>query len=99
MGASFRNKGQIIELAGCDKLTIAPKLLKALKESKEPVAEKLNDEAASKMEFEKISIDEKKFRYMLNEDAMGTEKLAEGIRKFGVAAQSLEAILKEKLGL
>lgn len=97
MGASFRNKGQIIELAGCDKLTIGPKFLKQLKESKEPVTEKLNAEAAAKMEFEKVSLDEKKFRYMLNEDAMATEKLAEGIRKFAAAAATLEGNLKTML--
>jgi len=97
MGASFRNKGQIIELAGCDKLTIGPKYLKQMKESKEPVTEKLNAENAAKQEFEKISLDEKKFRYMMNEDAMATEKLAEGIRKFGVAAATLEDIIRKEL--
>uniref|UniRef100_A0A7S3YYI6 Transaldolase n=1 Tax=Lotharella globosa TaxID=91324 RepID=A0A7S3YYI6_9EUKA len=99
MGASFRNKGQIVELAGCDKLTIAPKLLKKLKESKEPIVPKLVPESAAKEQFEKLSIDEKQFRYMLNEDPMGTEKLSEGIRKFGAAAATLESILKEKLGI
>ena len=97
MGASFRNKGQIVELAGCDKLTIGPKFLKQLSDSKDEVALKLNPEAAAKMEFEKVAIDEKKFRFMLNEDAMGTEKLAEGIRKFGVAAAALEEIIKAQL--
>eukprot|EP00467_Chlorarachnion_reptans_P023711 CAMPEP_0114516244 /NCGR_PEP_ID=MMETSP0109-20121206/17224_1 /TAXON_ID=29199 /ORGANISM="Chlorarachnion reptans, Strain CCCM449" /LENGTH=323 /DNA_ID=CAMNT_0001696619 /DNA_START=49 /DNA_END=1020 /DNA_ORIENTATION=+ len=97
MGASFRNKGQIIELAGCDKLTIGPKFLKQMKESKETVVQKLNPETAQKCDFDKITIDEKKFRFMLNEDAMGTEKLAEGIRKFGVAATTLEDIIKKKL--
>mmetsp|Transcript_24258 Transcript_24258/g.36384 ORF Transcript_24258/g.36384 Transcript_24258/m.36384 type:complete len:322 (-) Transcript_24258:50-1015(-) len=97
MGASFRNKGQITELAGCDKLTIAPKFLKALSESKEPITKKLDAEAATKMEMKKLSLDEKTFRFMLNEDAMATEKLAEGIRKFGVAAGTLEDILKPLL--
>eukprot|EP00466_Bigelowiella_natans_P001001 jgi/Bigna1/48813/estExt_Genewise1.C_320058 len=97
MGASFRNKGQIIELAGCDKLTIGPKFLKQMKESKESVTEKLNAANAKEAEFEKISLDEKKFRYMMNEDAMATEKLAEGIRKFGVAAATLEDIIRKEL--
>lgn len=68
-----------------------------MKESKEPVVEKLNTEAAQKCEFEKIAMDEKKFRFMLNEDAMATEKLAEGIRKFGQAAATLEGIIREQL--
>eukprot|EP00471_Norrisiella_sphaerica_P000516 CAMPEP_0184478834 /NCGR_PEP_ID=MMETSP0113_2-20130426/743_1 /TAXON_ID=91329 /ORGANISM="Norrisiella sphaerica, Strain BC52" /LENGTH=323 /DNA_ID=CAMNT_0026856745 /DNA_START=78 /DNA_END=1049 /DNA_ORIENTATION=- len=97
MGASFRNKGQIIELAGCDKLTIGPKFLKQMKECTDPVVEKLNAESAQKMEFEKISLDEKQFRFMMNEDAMATEKLAEGIRKFAVAAKDMEAIIRDQL--
>eukprot|EP00954_Amorphochlora_amoebiformis_P026486 1379523-Amorphochlora_amoeboformis.AAC.2 len=95
MGASFRNKGQITELAGCDKLTIAPKFLQALQDSTEPIVCKLDAKKAEGLQSEKMSLDEKTFRFMLNNDAMATEKLAEGIRKFGGAAASLEDILKK----
>jgi len=82
MGASFRNTSQITELAGCDLLTISPELLKKLSESDAPVPRKLSVETAKADPIQKISMDEKTFRLMLNEDAMGTEKLAEGIRLF-----------------
>lgn len=82
MGASFRNIGEITELAGCDLLTISPSLLKELEETKGLLNPKLNNEIAKQSDVEKISIDEKTFRWMLNEDAMATEKLAEGIRNF-----------------
>ena len=82
MGASFRNVGEIVELAGCDALTISPALLKEL-ENTEAVLEKKLDAANSKsLDIKQIQLDEKTFRWMLNEDAMATEKLAEGIRKF-----------------
>ena len=97
MYGSARLSLSAVDFAGCDKLTIGPKFLKQLSDSKDEVALKLNPEAAAKMEFEKVAIDEKKFRFMLNEDAMGTEKLAEGIRKFGVAAAALEEIIKAQL--
>src|SRR5437660_1508801 len=79
MGASFRNKGEILELAGCDLLTISPQLLKELKESTEPVERKLEPAAASGSKLEKLLLDERKFRWLFNENAMATEKLAEGI--------------------
>ena len=82
MGASFRNTGEICELAGCDLLTISPALLKELEQAEGTLEKKLDTEAAVKMDIEKISPDEKTFRWMMNEDAMATEKLAEGIRNF-----------------
>ena len=99
MGASFRNAGQIKALAGCDLLTIAPKLLEELKQSEDSVELKLNAEQAKASDLEKISLDEKSYRYMHNEDAMAVEKLAEGIRKFAVDSVKLEAMLSEKLGI
>ncbi len=82
MGASFRNTSQILELAGCDLLTISPELLQKLSESDAPVERKLIADAAPAATLEKLTLDEKTFRYMLNDDAMATEKLAEGIRAF-----------------
>ena len=82
MGASFRNTGEICELAGCDLLTISPALLKELEQAEGTLEKKLDTEAAVKMDIEKISPDEKTFRWLMNEDAMATEKLAEGIRNF-----------------
>ena len=93
MGASFRNTGQIRELAGCDLLTIAPELLKELQESTQPIVKKLDAAEAAKANIEKIAMDEKTFRWMLNEDAMATDKLAEGIRKFAADIVSLEQII------
>jgi transaldolase len=93
MGASFRNTGQIRELAGCDLLTIAPELLKELQESNEPIVKKLDAAEAAKANIEKIAMDEKTFRWMLNEDAMATDKLSEGIRKFAADIVSLEQII------
>lgn len=82
MGASFRNIGEICELAGCDLLTIAPKLLSELENTNEKLTKKLDADEAAQMDIEKITVDEKTFRWMMNEDAMATEKLAEGIRNF-----------------
>jgi transaldolase len=93
MGASFRNTSQITELAGCDLLTISPELLQKLAESDAPVARKLSPEAAQSADLKKITLDEKAFRFMLNEDAMGTEKLAEGIRLFCADALKLEKLV------
>lgn len=93
MGASFRNTGQIRELAGCDLLTIAPDLLQELKDSSDPVTRKLDASAAAAADVEKIAMDEKTFRWMLNEDAMATDKLAEGIRKFAADIVQLEQII------
>ncbi|UVW27845.1 transaldolase [Massilia sp. H6] len=92
MGASFRNTSQIQELAGCDLLTISPDLLQKLADSDAPLERKLVAEAQAGLE--KITMDEKTFRFMLNEDAMGTEKLAEGIRAF--VADSIK--LKQMIG-
>lgn len=93
MGASFRNKEEILELAGCDLLTIAPQLLEELSKAEGNVPRKLDFEISKKSDVQKISMDEKTFRLMLNEDAMATEKLAEGIRGFAKAARDLEAKL------
>lgn len=82
MGASFRNMGEICELAGCDLLTISPSLLKELEQTEGELVKKLDDKEAAKMNLQKITLDEKTFRWMMNEDAMATEKLAEGIRNF-----------------
>jgi transaldolase len=93
MGASFRNTLQITELAGCDLLTISPDLLQKLSENDTPIVRKLSAEAAQAAELEKLTLDEKTFRYLLNEDAMGTEKLAEGIRLFCADAIKLEKMI------
>ncbi len=97
MGASFRNTGQILELAGCDCLTISPELMKELSESCQPVERKLSPEKAKAANVEKLELDEKKFRWLLNENAMATEKLAEGIRKFAVDVVKLEKLVAGKL--
>ncbi len=93
MGASFRNKGEIVELAGCDLLTIAPLLLKELENSNETIALKLNADVSSSLEIKQIHVDEKLFRWMMNEDAMATEKLADGIRRFAADLIKLEQFL------
>jgi transaldolase len=82
MGASFRNLGEITELAGCDLLTISPELLSELQKTDGTLTRKLSAETARAQKIEKIQLDEKTFRWMLNEDAMATEKLADGIRRF-----------------
>ncbi|MDQ1924135.1 transaldolase [Massilia pseudoviolaceinigra] len=92
MGASFRNTSQILELAGCDLLTISPELLQKLADSNEPVERKLSP-TASAVSIEKVAIDEKTFRFMMNEDAMATEKLAEGIRAFCADSGKLKQII------
>ncbi|HZW13106.1 MAG TPA: transaldolase [Noviherbaspirillum sp.] len=94
MGASFRNTSQIVELAGCDLLTISPELLQKLSESDAPVSRKLSAESAQSSDLQKLTLDEKAFRLMLNEDAMGTEKLAEGIRLFCADAVKLEKMVE-----
>ncbi len=96
MGASFRNKGEILELAGCDLLTIAPSLLKELAESTEPVAKKLDAQKVASLEIERVSFDEKSFRWSHNEDQMATEKLSDGIRLFAADAIKLEALIQKK---
>lgn len=89
MGASFRSKEQILELAGCDLLTISPTLMEELKNSNSSVAKKLDSEKARTLDIERQEMDEDNFRWSLNEDAMATEKLAEGIRKFNKDALKL----------
>lgn len=98
MGASFRNKGQITELAGCDLLTISPGLLEELQNANEPLERKLDPANSAASDLEKISLDEKAFRFDFNEDAMATEKTAEGIRKFAVDMVKLENKVAEALG-
>lgn len=93
MGASFRNKEEILELAGCDLLTIAPQLLEELSKAEGDLPRKLDPEIAKKSNVQKVTLDEKAYRLMLNEDAMATEKLSEGIRGFAKAAMQLEAKL------
>ncbi len=97
MGASFRNVGEILELAGCDLLTISPTLLEEMQKTPGAVSRKLVPEAAAASSIEKIHLDEKAFRWMHNEDAMATEKLAEGIRLFAVDTVKLEKWLAPKL--
>lgn len=95
MGASFRNKDEILELAGCDLLTIAPSLLQELQQSDAPVPRKLDP--AKKSSIEKLTLDEKSFRYLLNEDAMATEKLSEGIRNFVKDIVKLEKMIASRV--
>jgi transaldolase len=92
MGASFRNTSQILELAGCDLLTIAPDLLQKLADSDAPLERKLAHDANA--DIQRIAMDEKSFRFMLNEDAMGTEKLAEGIRAFVADSNKLKQMIE-----
>jgi transaldolase len=96
MGASFRNIGEIIELAGCDLLTIAPALIEELKNTEGPLPRKLEASAAADVDIKKVTLDEKTFRWMLNEDAMATEKLAEGIRRFAADLNTLADYLKSE---
>jgi transaldolase len=97
MGASFRNVGEIQELAGCDLLTISPQLLGELQKSTAPLPRKLSPEIARDSKIEKISLDEKNFRWLLNENAMATEKTSEGIRLFNADAQKLAQFIAAKL--
>jgi transaldolase len=98
MGASFRNVGQILELAGCDCLTISPELMEELSKSNEPVERKLTPEKAKSAQVEKLELDEKKFRWMLNDNAMAYEKTGEGIRKFAADVVKLEKFVANRLG-
>ncbi|HTD03262.1 transaldolase [Undibacterium sp.] len=93
MGASFRNTSQILELAGCDLLTISPDLLQKLADSTSSITPKLSKEAARASDMQKIAVDEKSFRFQLNEDAMATEKLSEGIRAFCADTVKLEQMI------
>ena len=98
MGASFRNKGEITELCGCDLLTISPGLLGELAASTDPITPKLNAEHAKSLKIERIGSDEKTFRWLFNEDAMATEKTAEGIRNFAKDIVKLETLVSGLLG-
>jgi len=98
MGASFRNKGEITELAGCDLLTISPALLGELQASTDPLPRKLDASASAGMDIARRSYDEKSFRFDLNEDAMSTEKTAEGIRKFSADIVKLEKLVAAAIG-
>jgi transaldolase len=95
MGASFRNVGQILGLAGCDLLTISPELLEQLRASDAPVPRRLDATGAAGAAIERVRFDEKAFRLELNEDAMSTEKLAEGIRQFVADARRLDALVAQ----
>ncbi len=97
MGASFRNIDEIRELAGCDLLTISPQLLAELQASNEPIACKLTPELAANAPIQKLHMDEKTFRWMLNEDAMASDKLSEGIRVFAADINKLEAMIEAQL--
>jgi len=94
MGASFRNTGEIKELVGCDLLTIGPKFLEEMQNDFSSIDVKLNERMAKNSPIEKMEITEPSFRFLLNEDAMATEKLAEGIRKFSADVRTLEELLK-----
>ena len=95
MGASFRNVGQILALAGCDLLTISTELLAQLQSSTAPVARALDAERAKAMALPDAHFDEPAFRYALNDDAMASDKLAEGIRLFAADAVKLERLIEE----
>ena len=98
MGASFRTKEQVMALCGSDLLTISPKLLGELSDNEIEVPKKLDADAAAKLDIEKIEMDQSTFRWMLNEDAMATEKLAQGIRGFAADLDKLRVFLAEKIG-
>jgi len=98
MGASFRNTGQILELAGCDLLTIGTDLLEDLQNASGTVEKKLDASVAANADIERLELDENTFRFLLNEDAMATEKTAEGIRKFAADMVKMEDLVKAKMG-
>ncbi|HEY2711019.1 MAG TPA: transaldolase [Chthoniobacterales bacterium] len=97
MGASFRNTSQIVELAGCDCLTISPELMEELANSTEPIERKLDPQKAKSAQVEELKLDEKTFRWMLNDNAMAYEKTGEGIRKFAADVVKLEKLVATKL--
>jgi transaldolase len=97
MGASFRNTSQIIELAGCDLLTIGTNLLEELQKTEGTVERKLRPDLAADAKIDRLSLDEKTFRFLLNEDAMATEKTAEGIRAFSADIVKMEALIAAKI--
>ena len=95
MGASFRTPGQVLELAGCDLLTISPDLLQKLQDSTDKVERKLSPEMGKSENIERVPVDESSFRFLVNDEAMATEKLAEGIRAFAADAVKLEKLIEE----
>ena len=97
MGASFRNIGEITELAGCDLLTISPKLLDQLQETRGEIQRKLSRSSAIASSDERVTLNESAFRWELNEDACATEKLSEGIRRFAADTEKLESFILPKL--
>jgi transaldolase len=97
MGASFRNKGEIEQLAGCDRLTIGPNFLDELSKDHTPLSQKLYSDMSQNDKIDKLHLDEKTFRFMLNEDPMATEKLAEGIRNFSNDLIKLENFIKKRI--
>lgn len=97
MGASFRNTDQIVNLVGCDRLTISPDLLDELADAKEEISVSLDASKAADMDIPKIDVSEKSFRWALNEDPMATEKLAAGIRGFTASIVELEKVIQEKI--
>ena len=97
MGASFRNTSQIVELAGCDLLTISPGLLQQLQDTNGEVELKLSKANAEVAQIEQVTLDENAFRFMLNDDAMATEKTAEGIRQFSADIVKLEDLIAARL--
>jgi transaldolase len=97
MGASFRKVEQVTQLAGCDLLTISPDLLEKLAKAEGELPRRLTVEKAKAAEIERVHLDESSFRWLHNQDAMGTEKLAEGIRSFYADALKLEELAKKEL--
>lgn len=98
MGASFRNVAEILQLAGCDFLTIAPSLLEILSKDQNALEKKLSPEKVKSLDIKKLeNLDEKRFRFLLNENAMATEKLSEGIRKFAADTRKLEQYIRERI--
>jgi transaldolase len=97
MGASFRNKDQIVHLCGCDRLTISPDLLDELADAKDEITIKLDASKAADMDIPKMDVSEKSFRWELNEDPMATDKLAAGIRGFAADTEKLEKIIQGKI--
>ena len=98
MGASFRKTGQVLRLAGCDLLTIAPDLLEKLAQEEGEVPARLTLEGARAQALERVTLDEKAYRWMHNEDAMAVEKLADGIRRFDADARKLDAFVRPLVG-
>ena len=97
-GRELRNVDEILELVGCDLLKISPQLMKELSKAHEPIERKLSPQAAKKATVERLKLDKKKFRYLMNDDAMATEKTAEGIRKFAADIAKLEKFIAMEIG-